>query len=143
MSGFGERLRKLRGAESKKAFAHRLGVSPQNYQWYEAGRVPNVERLKSIAGVLGVSVDFLLGHGSSGAGPTDRAEASTSAYEVPPSTPHTLREDGSAYGEPSPAEMFRRLSIECAALGERVGNIERLLIALLAQRNGKSDQPET
>lgn len=91
MSGFGERLRNLRGNQSKKAFAQMLGVSPQNYQYYESGRIPEVKRLTSIASVLGVSVDYLLGI------TPDPAPTSSTT----PTSPPIVRESRTPYGTPS------------------------------------------
>lgn len=160
MSGFGERLRTIRGAQSKKAFAQRLGVSPQNYQYYEAGRIPNVDRLKSIAGVLGVSVDYLLGvdsenspsprprvPASSPASPAQRSASEVSGNPTPsPRGPSTLacREASVPYHarstthhapDPTLSDLYTQLSTSVSELATRLAHVEQLLIQLIARKD--------
>jgi len=58
---FFTRLRELRGARSKAAFAKELGIPAPVYQRYEDGRMPTVENLSVISKVTGRSIDWLLG----------------------------------------------------------------------------------
>lgn len=57
---FSERLKLLRGTRNKAEFARQIGISPQVYQRYESGRVPQANILAEIAGRCGVSVEWLL-----------------------------------------------------------------------------------
>lgn len=55
-------LRKKRGL-SQSAVAGFLGISRQNYSFYENNqRDPNTETVKALAEFFGVSTDYLLGH---------------------------------------------------------------------------------
>jgi transcriptional regulator with XRE-family HTH domain len=59
---FSQRLATLRGNRSKRSFCKEIGVnSPQTYQHYENGRVPDMDTLVAIADRCGVTVDYLLG----------------------------------------------------------------------------------
>lgn len=58
---FAERFKKLRGLETQKAFAERLGITPQavlNYEKY--GRIPKGRYLTNICQKLGVREQWLL-----------------------------------------------------------------------------------
>jgi len=62
MTGFGERLRELRGLKSQASFARELGLSQVVYGRYELNqREPNLETLCHIGITLSVSADWLLG----------------------------------------------------------------------------------
>lgn len=75
---FSERLKGLRGDRKKAEFARFLGVSsPQTYQNYEAGRIPEPEILINIADKCGVTVDWLFGRE-----PTMVLRESTCEYRV-------------------------------------------------------------
>ena len=59
---FSERMLSLRGTQKKAEFARFLGISsPQTYQNYEGGRIPEADMLLNIADKCGVTVDWLLG----------------------------------------------------------------------------------
>ncbi|MCX6996509.1 MAG: helix-turn-helix transcriptional regulator [Kiritimatiellaeota bacterium] len=58
---FSSRLKALRNGQKKADFAKFLGFSPQTYQRYEDGRIPDADILLSIAEKKGVTVDWLLG----------------------------------------------------------------------------------
>lgn len=59
---FAERFSKLRGDESQKDFAARIGISRPTVGFYENGdRLPQADVLKQIAERCGVSTDWLLG----------------------------------------------------------------------------------
>jgi transcriptional regulator with XRE-family HTH domain len=59
---FSQRLAEVRGSRSKRAFSKEIGInSPQTYQHYENGRVPDIDTLSRIATHCGVTVDWLLG----------------------------------------------------------------------------------
>lgn len=59
---FQERFSKLRGDESQKDFAARIGISRPTVGFYENGdRLPQADVLKQIAERCGVSTDWLLG----------------------------------------------------------------------------------
>lgn len=54
-------LKLLRGSMSQQEFAAKLGLkSYQNYQRYEAGKVPNIRTLQRIAGILDIPIDVLV-----------------------------------------------------------------------------------
>ena len=58
---FAERIKKLRGLETQKTFAERLGITPQavlNYEKY--GRIPKGRYLTNICQKLGVREQWLL-----------------------------------------------------------------------------------
>ena len=61
---FNENLREARLAAglSQKEVAEAIGVAKSTYSLYESGgREPDVEKIKKLAGILGVSGDTLLG----------------------------------------------------------------------------------
>ena len=58
---FSERIKTVRGQRSKAEFARVLLISPQNYQRYEDGRIPDADILDRIASQCNVTVDWLLG----------------------------------------------------------------------------------
>lgn len=59
---FAERFNELRGAESQKDFAERIGVSRPTVGFYENGdRLPQADVLAQIADRCGVTSDWLLG----------------------------------------------------------------------------------
>lgn len=59
---FAKRFNKLRGSESQKDFAIRLGISRPTVGFYENGsRLPQADVLKQIAERCNVSTDWLLG----------------------------------------------------------------------------------
>lgn len=59
---FSERLKALRGEKSQADFAKELGISNSvTYHRYEAGRIPKMEILKSLADKLGIDVNELFG----------------------------------------------------------------------------------
>lgn len=60
---FSERLRRLRKAKghTQRSFAAQLGISNVAVSHWEGGMAqPSADRLKSVARVLGTSVDYLL-----------------------------------------------------------------------------------
>lgn len=62
MDKFPERLREVRGAILQDKFAEMIGVSRASLSYYENGsRTPDIETLKRIYEVTGVSVYYLLG----------------------------------------------------------------------------------
>ena len=62
MDKFPERLREARGAILQDKFAEMIGVSRASLSYYENGsRTPDIETLKRIHEVTGVSVYYLLG----------------------------------------------------------------------------------
>ena len=62
MDKFPERLREARGAILQDKFAEMIGVSRASLSYYENGsRTPDIETLKRIYEVTGVSVYYLLG----------------------------------------------------------------------------------
>lgn len=56
----GRRIRELRGDETQRDFAARLGMKHPQLARYEAGRVPDPAVLARIARARGVSVDWIL-----------------------------------------------------------------------------------
>jgi transcriptional regulator with XRE-family HTH domain len=80
------RIRLVRGGESQRAFAERLGMKPQQLNRYEVGTVPGREVLQRIARAASVSVDWLL----TGKGPREseagepRAERDEGGGREPP-----------------------------------------------------------
>ena len=65
-------VRKRAGYPSARAFAERLGLSPNTYTAYEQGRIaPPAERLCEMADALGCTVDEILGRR---AAPAPRAD---------------------------------------------------------------------
>lgn len=60
---FSNRLKELRLKRNltQKEMAEKLNVQRSTYSWYESGRIPNMETLREIAQIFGVSVDYLLG----------------------------------------------------------------------------------
>lgn len=82
---FSTRLKSLRGNESQKAVAARLGVAQQTYGGWEMGqREPSFTALRGIALAFGVSADWLLGLSDvrSGGGVSQSIAASPHASNV-------------------------------------------------------------
>ena len=63
MSITGQRLRMLREEKqwSQEAVARRIGISRTAYNKYESGAIQPVRKLKELAGIFGVSTDYILG----------------------------------------------------------------------------------
>ncbi len=59
-AGVAARLREARRPTSQRAFAHQIGMKPQQLNRYETGTVPGRVVLEKIAAATGVSVDWLL-----------------------------------------------------------------------------------
>ena len=55
-----ERLAQVRGDRSQRQFARDLGVFQQNVNRYEAGTIPHIDFLITLALKEGVSIDWLL-----------------------------------------------------------------------------------
>ena len=92
-----------------------LGISPQNYGRYEAGRIPDAVTLSVIADRCGVTVDWLLGRDPS---------PLPSASSAPP------REISPSRSREAPAPYAADPSIP--AIEDRLATIEQLLLRLLA-----------
>jgi predicted transcriptional regulator len=60
LNNFSERLKSLRGSQSKADFARFLGVSAPLYQRYEEGRTPRSDILSVIATKCNKTVEWLL-----------------------------------------------------------------------------------
>jgi transcriptional regulator with XRE-family HTH domain len=115
-----DRLRQERGL-TLKALAQKAGVTEAAIQKWKHGKPITYETLEKLALALDTTVIALRD------GPTAASLPSSS-------TPQTIREAPAPYGTPTPAEMFRRLQQECAAMSERLSHVERLLIELLARK---------
>ena len=62
METFGDRLESLRGEDSQKVFAHKLGVPLTSYtNWISGTSSPKMEYIVMLCTKLGVSADWLLG----------------------------------------------------------------------------------
>lgn len=62
METFGDRLESLRGGDSQKDFAHKLGVPLTSYtNWVCGTSSPKMEYIVMLCTKLGVSADWLLG----------------------------------------------------------------------------------
>lgn len=62
MKTFGDRLESLRGSDSQKVFAHKLGVPLTSYtNWISGTSSPKMEYIVMLCTKLGVSADWLLG----------------------------------------------------------------------------------
>lgn len=65
---FKNRLKELRkqSTYTQKDIAERLGISVTAYQYYETGKnEPNIEKLKALADMFHVSLDYLMGYSDS------------------------------------------------------------------------------
>lgn len=81
---FSERFKKLRGVETQKAFAEKLGITPQavlNYEKY--GRIPKGRYLANICQRLGVREQWLL----NGEGPMRMDEKEVQTGDMSPVLP--------------------------------------------------------
>ena len=62
METFGDRLESLRGSDSQKVFARKLGVPLTSYtNWICGTSTPKMEYIIMLCTKLGVSADWLLG----------------------------------------------------------------------------------
>ena len=62
MGTFGDRLESLRGGDSQKVFARKLGVPLTSYtNWISGTSSPKMEYIVMLCTKLGVSADWLLG----------------------------------------------------------------------------------
>ena len=57
---FSDRLKELRGTQSKADFARALGIPAPMYHRYENGQIPQYDNLKVISDYCGKTVDWLL-----------------------------------------------------------------------------------
>ena len=62
METFGDRLESLRGSDSQKEFARKLGIPLTSYtNWVGGTSTPKMEYIIQLCTKLGVSADWLLG----------------------------------------------------------------------------------
>jgi transcriptional regulator with XRE-family HTH domain len=81
---FSERLRELRGSQSKSALGRFLGIpNPSTYHNYERGRVPDSRTVADIAQHCGVTVDWLLGRSTAPSGIAGEDQSVPSVYPSP------------------------------------------------------------
>lgn len=57
---FAKRLELLRGSQSERAFAKKLGITSTSYSNYIRGQIPGVDKVLAIAAVCDVSISWLL-----------------------------------------------------------------------------------
>jgi len=155
---FAERLKALRGAQSKSEFARLIGVSPPVYQRYEEGRVPRANILSVIAERCGVSIEYLLGDSPALAAPASGQQPHHPGH-APPGSAHALhvREHPPGYGAvPAlPLQTSCRIPANCdlpheladvkaqlATLSAQVDTLTRLLGAALAANSVHNDTTE-
>jgi transcriptional regulator with XRE-family HTH domain len=126
---FSERLKTCRGKRSKADFSRFLGVSAQNYQRYESGRIPDADILLQIANRSGVPVGWLLG---------SENEPPVSAVREPAAQYLAQPPDRCRY--PADCNLPERLS----AIESELSDVRKLLVSLLAEERAKSglDQRE-
>lgn len=155
-SGFAERLKALRGTQSKSEFARKIGVSAPVYQRYEDGRIPRANILSVIAERCGVSFEYLLGDNPGIAAHASGFHAAAHSGQSPPVTAHDLhvREHPPSYGTTpaTPLQTSCRLPATCdlpheladmkaqlATLSTQVETLTRLLGATLAANAPRAD----
>jgi transcriptional regulator with XRE-family HTH domain len=153
---FAERLKALRGAQSKSEFARIIGVSPPVYQRYEEGRVPRANILSVIAERCGVSIEYLLGDNPGLAEHASGGQQPHHSGHAPPVAAHDLhvREHPPSYGNipATPLQTSCRLPASCdlpheladmkaqlAMLSTQVDTLTRLLGATLAANIAHND----
>ena len=113
---FGDRLAGAREAlgMSQRDLGDRLGVKTKTIQqWEDDLKEPRANRIQMLAGMLNVSLMWLLTGEGDGVAPPEEADAA-------PDDAALLRELGSVRGE-------------MAALGERIGRLEVRLRRVLAR----------
>ena len=123
---FAERLKRLRGRTPAATFARSVGcANPSTYFYWEKGRLPHSSVVNQIADCCHVTVDWLLGRSDTG-GP-----------------PETTREPSAAYCVNRPQPMLCNYPVDAHLperlqdLESRLGRIETLLVALLAEERSK------
>jgi len=127
---FGNRLAQARTARclKKAEMARFLGISAQNYQRYEDGRIPDAVMLLRIAGKCNVNIGWLMGDPNVDANPlpwTDaNAAAKTTAASGSPTT--TCR-------FPEKCDLVNRLDAQDARLAHMEAQLETL-VGLLGGR---------
>lgn len=122
-----------------KALAHKAGVSETAIQKWKNGRPITYETLERLAAALDTTAVALN---------PDIAAPRNAGEGQPPAGPagdvHMVRESPANYGAPeSPAALYGILSKHCEELAQRMSNVERLLISLLAEERRRDHQPVT
>ena len=155
---FAERLKALRGSQSKSEFARLIGVSPPVYQRYEEGRVPRANILSVIAERCGVSIESLLGDSPDLAAPASGQQTHHPGH-APKVSAHALhvREHPPGYcaASAAPLQATCRIPASCdlpheladvkaqlATLSAQVETLTRLLGATLAANSVHNDTTE-
>jgi transcriptional regulator with XRE-family HTH domain len=130
----GERLKKLRGDKSQKAFADMLGISLRSYICYEHGeRPPTVEVLTRLAETTDANADWILGV-------KKPAEPTTFQVAEPPAEPYN-DELKAFLKDTTIANIIKNLRVLCTEDHRSVlHSVEqmRLLKELLADREKKN-----
>lgn len=132
---FAERFKKLRGIETQKAFAEKLGITPQavlNYEKY--GRIPKGRYLANICQKLGVREQWLL----SGEGPMRMDEKEAQAGDTSPVLPaflsaqliENIASEKNKTGDMSPVLPLSR---ETQELYRRMLELQERLLSLTEQ----------
>jgi len=118
---FGDRVTGAREARgmTRKQLAERLGVRVRTLESWEEDRAdPRANKLQMLAGVLGVSLMWLLtGEGEGVKGPLDP-------------------EDPGAAAARSVLDETRQIRAEIGALAERMGRLEKRLRVLISEARG-------
>ncbi len=118
---FGDRVTGAREARgmTRKQLAERLGVRVRTLESWEEDRAdPRANKLQMLAGVLGVSLMWLLtGEGEGVEGPLDP-------------------EDPGAAAARSVLDETRQIRAEIGALAERMGRLEKRLRVLISEARG-------
>jgi transcriptional regulator with XRE-family HTH domain len=125
---FSERLKACRGERSKADFSRILGVSAQNYQRYEAGRIPDADVLLAISNRCGVTVGWLLG--------SEACQANSTLREPP--AQYAAAQPG-ACQYPAGCDLPARLT----AIESELSDVRKLLVSLLAEERAKSGASDT
>ena len=135
LMSFAERFKKLRGIETQKAFAEKLGITPQavlNYEKY--GRIPKGRYLANICQKLGVREQWLL----SGEGPMRMDEKEAQAGDTSPVLPaflsaqliENIASEKNKTGDMSPVLPLSR---ETQELYRRMLELQERLLSLTEQ----------
>ncbi len=111
MKNFSDRLESLRGSETQREFAKRIGIPLTSYtNWVLGLRTPNMDALIKICSHSGVSADWLLGL-------EDRAPPSIRAHNS------AVAVNGHAVNGHAPAATCP----ECAKKDAAISRLERVI----------------
>lgn len=152
---FSQRLRSAREAIglSKADLSRKCGFTPQRYQRYENGRIPDAATVSALATTCGVTVDWLLGREVPNVETSAQGEDDDlpEPGDPPAALPPDLCRYPAACDLPGQiaavredvAEVREQMATLTADMTQRMAILEKLLLRLLAEQEREPATPDS